>query len=191
MNVQHILDSIEQTGLSHWVMGHYWVWPTMETMHFVGLSALFGGLRLPTSPRSKLPPPSEKPGCPVRVSALFGGLALADLRLIGYMKNIPYKALSKIIPLAVVGFIINTITGVLFFIGNPHRYYPNVAFRFKMLCILLAGLNLLLYQFVVKPKADTWGAGDKTTWIAKCVGVASILLWIGVITGGRLIPFLE
>ncbi len=161
MNVQHILNSIEQTGLSHWVMGHYWVWPTMETMHFVGLSAL------------------------------FGGLALADLRLIGYMKNIPYKALSKIIPLAVVGFIINTITGVLFFIGNPHRYYPNVAFRFKMLCILLAGLNLLLYQFVVKPKADTWGAGDKTTWIAKCVGVASILLWIGVITGGRLIPFLE
>jgi uncharacterized membrane protein len=161
MNVQHILDLIEQTSLSHFIINNYWVWPTMETMHFVGLSAL------------------------------FGGLALADLRLIGYMKNIPYKALSKIIPLAVTGFIVNTITGVLFFIGNPHRYYPNIGFRFKMLCILLAGLNLLLYQIAVKPKADTWGPGDKTTLLAKFVGVASILLWIGVITGGRLIPFVE
>ena len=156
-----IIYDIANTWLSHAVKDSYWIWPTMETMHFVGLSLL------------------------------FGGLALADLRLIGYMKNIPYYTLSKIIPLAVAGFAVNTITGVLFFIADPTRYYPNAAFRFKMLCILLAGLNLLLYQIKVKPMAEKWGAGASTPLLAKCVGIASILLWIGVITGGRLIPFVE
>ena len=156
-----IIYDIANTWLSHAVKDSYWVWPTMETMHFVGLSLL------------------------------FGGLALADLRLMGYMKNIPYYTLSKIIPLAVSGFVVNTITGVLFFIADPTRYYPNVAFRFKMLCILLAGLNLLLYQIKVKPMAEKWGAGASTPLLAKCVGCASILLWIGVITGGRMIPFVE
>jgi uncharacterized membrane protein len=161
MDAQHILDVIQSTWLSHAVKDSFWVWPTMETMHFIGLSAL------------------------------FGGLALADLRLLGYMKMIPYKAVSKIIPLAVVGFIVNTITGVLFFIADPHRYYPNLAFRFKMVCILLAGLNLLIYQLKIKPIADTWGPGAKTNTLAKCVGCASIILWIGVIIGGRMIPFVE
>lgn len=161
MTAQQILDMIQNTWLSHAIKDSFWVWPTMETMHFVGLSAL------------------------------FGGLALADLRMIGYMKMIPYKALSKIIPMAVVGFIVNAITGTLFFIGDPHRYYPNIAFRFKMVCIVLAGLNLLIYQIAVKPKADTWGPGDGTTVLAKFVGCASILLWIGVIVGGRMIPFVE
>ena len=157
----HIIYAIADTWLSHAVKDSYWIWPTMETMHFIGLSLL------------------------------FGGLALADLRLMGYMKNIPYKTLSKIIPLAVSGFIVNAITGVLFFIADPTRYYPNLAFRFKMLCILLAGLNLLFYQIKIKPMAEKWGPGDPTPWVAKCVGCASILLWIGVITGGRMIPFVE
>jgi uncharacterized membrane protein len=158
---QATLDAIQNTWVSHMVKDSFWIWPTMETMHFIGLSLL------------------------------FGGLALADLRLLGYMRGVSYKAMSKLVPLAVAGFTVNLITGVLFFIADPHRYYPNLAFRFKMLCLLLAGINLVIYLLVVKPKADKWEKGYSTNALAACVGGASILLWIGVIIGGRMIPFVE
>lgn len=158
---QETLDAIQNTWLSHAVKDSFWIWPTMETMHFIGLSLL------------------------------FGGLVLADLRLLGYMRNVSYKSLSKIVPLAVAGFVVNAITGTLFFIADPHRYYPNIAFRFKMECIVLAGINLLIYLIFAKPMADKWEKGHPTNALAACVGGASILLWIGVIIGGRLIPFVE
>jgi hypothetical protein len=37
---------------------------------------------------------------------------------------------------------------------------------------------------------QTWGPHDDTPTLAKLVGTASLIVWFGVLTFGRLIPYL-
>jgi uncharacterized membrane protein len=97
------------------VVGRQWVWPTCETLHFVGLSLLLG--------------------------VVF----LVDLRMLGVIKNVSFPALHRLMPWAIFGFGVNVITGMLFFVGNPGQYTQNVAFQWKIAFVLLAALNALYF----------------------------------------------
>ncbi|MNC94465.1 hypothetical protein D3C83_113250 [compost metagenome] len=59
-----------------------------------------------------------------------------------------------------------------------------------MVLILLAGLNFLLYYKKVEPQLFKLGPNDATPGLAKAVGAASLLFWFGVLTFGRLLPYL-
>ena len=48
-------------------------------------------------------------------------------------------------PWGFAGFILNLITGFLLYAGDPVQYFHNVAFRWKMLFVVLAGLNLCAF----------------------------------------------
>lgn len=155
-----ILIWMESTWLNNLVVGYAWTWPTLESLHFVGLSLL------------------------------MGALIVMDLRLIGFERAIPISAVHSLMPLAILGFAINLITGVLFCFGDPFRYAINISFQLKMILVLLAGLNFLLYYFKVEPMLLAAGPTDSTPPIAKAVGVCSLAFWTGVLVYGRLIPYL-
>src|SRR5436853_6682890 len=94
------------TSLSHAMAGGLpYLWSLFETLHFIGLALLIG----------------------------IAGLL--DLRLIGMGKGIPIASLQRLMPWAVAGFVLNAITGFLFFTGDPSQYLNNVAFWMKMLFI--------------------------------------------------------
>jgi len=92
-----------------------WGWPTMESIHFLGLSMLVG--------------------C----------VGAFDLRLLGVGKRIPIAALHKLIPFGLLGFAINITSGSMFLLTEPDQYIYNPAFQFKVLFIGIAGLNALLF----------------------------------------------
>ena len=124
------------------------------------------------------------------LSLLIGSLLVVDFRLLGFSRNVPVEAVYKFLPLTLVGFSINLITGTLFCFGDPFRYYPNIAFRLKMLLVLLAGLNafyfaLTVHRQAVQPDRDEAGTTIKT------VAGLSLMFWVGVIILGRLIPYVE
>jgi hypothetical protein len=50
-------------------------------------------------------------------------------------------------------------------------------------------MNVLIYRFAVAPRVQHVPAGGGTEVGAVCVGLASLLLWIGVIGLGRFIAF--
>jgi hypothetical protein len=137
-----------------------WTWPIMETLHFFGLVML------------------------------LGGLLVIDLRLMGYNKLIPTVASHDILPIVYLGLIINTVTGILFFIGDPHRYFVNISFQLKMLFYVIAGLNALWYQFKLSPRIDALPEGAPLPSEARISGAMSLALWFGVLILGRLIPYL-
>jgi len=137
-----------------------WTWPIMETLHFIGLCML------------------------------LGGLLVIDLRLLGYNRLIPTVASHDILPIVYTGLAINTLTGILFFIGDPHRYFVNISFQLKMLLVVLAGLNALWYQFKLSPRIDALPAGGVLPAEARVAGILSLGLWFGVLILGRLIPYL-
>lgn len=135
-----------------------WGWPASETVHFIGLSLL------------------------------FGVVLLVDLRMLGFLKGIPYSTLHRLLPWGVLGFGINVVTGILFFIGAPPDFYVNnPVFIWKLALILVAGANAL--YFTVFEHAWTVGAGDAPPIAAKVAAASGILLWVGVIFCGQMLPF--
>jgi len=87
---------LETTALSRAVVDHGWVWPLCETIHFIGLSLVVG------------------------VAGFF------DLRLMGFLKRVPVAAAWDLMPLAVVGFVLNLVTGIAFFVGMPHQVMRGI-----------------------------------------------------------------
>jgi len=156
-----ILSWMESSALAQFILGTSWVFPTLETLHFIGLILL------------------------------IGSLYVVDLRFVGLAARVPLQAVLRFVPVAVLGFSINLITGIMFCFADPFRYYPNLAFRLKMLAVLLAGLNLLLFKLSVDEAelARNPNAEPKFSW--RLIAGLSMLLWTAVIIFGRLIPYLE
>ena len=90
-------------------------WPSLETLHFIGLSLL------------------------------IGVILLIDLRMLGVMKDVAFPALHRLLPWAILGFGTNLVTGVLFFVASPEQYVGNIAFVWKMILVMLAGANALYF----------------------------------------------
>ncbi len=151
---------MESTWINSLALNYAWTWPILETLHFIGMSLL------------------------------IGAIIVMDLRLIGVQRVIPWFTTHQLVPLAFIGFAINLITGIIFLFGDPYRYAINPSFQAKAVLILLAGLNALFYAVKVAPTMKTLPAHSDTPALAKAVGAASLVLWIGVLCFGRLIPYL-
>ncbi len=138
-----------------------WIWPACETLHFVGLALVMG--------------------C----------VGILDLRILGIAKGLELGPLQRLVPWGVAGFVINLVTGALFFIGNPFQYIRNVAFGYKMLFIALAGVNVMcFYMMGLHRRIDVIGAGQDAPRAAKVAAATSLFLWIGVMYWGRMLPFI-
>ena len=162
--VETISNFLTSGGIDEFVASHDYAWPLGEILHFFGMALL------------------------------IGTVGLVDARMLGIGKGIPIKSLEKFIPLGVIGFIINLLTGIMFVAGNPvggpQEYLTNLAFQLKMLCVLIAGLNLLaFYALGVAKKANAVEPGGDAPLSAKVVAVISLLLWFGVIYFGRFIMY--
>lgn len=162
------MDAIAQwmltTGLDDFVATYDWVWPVCEILHFFGMALL------------------------------IGSVGLVDLRMLGIAKGVPIKALERFVPLGVIGFFVNAITGFIFIAGNPvggpQEYLGNLAFQLKMICIAIAGLNLLAFYVTgIARKADAVTPEGTAPTSAKAVAAMSLLLWFGVIFFGRFIMY--
>jgi len=121
---------------------------------------------------------------------LIGALLVIDLRLLGVNRLLPAVSVHDLLPLAYIGFGLNLATGILFYVGDPHRYTPNIAFQLKMLLIVIAGLNALYYQMKIHPHMDSLDNSAIIPTNVKVVGATSLVLWLGVLSYGRLIPYI-
>jgi hypothetical protein len=123
---------------------------------------------------------------------LFFGLAVIfDLRLLGWiLRKVPVSEFSRrLLPWTIAGFVIMAISGTLLFYAIPLRSYQNIFFRFKMLLMLLAGLNVWIFHSRVYPKVATWDSDGIPPRPARIAGALSLALWIGVVVSGRMIAY--
>jgi hypothetical protein len=108
---------ISNSPLADWVVGSPFIWPTLESIHFVSLCVL------------------------------MGSLLIIDLRLIGFFREPCATMVNSLIRLSLLAFAVNLATGVLFFFGYTAKYVGNPAFEIKLLLILAAGLNALFFKW--------------------------------------------
>lgn len=139
------------------VLDNPWVWPISEIFHFVGLCLL------------------------------FGVVLLVNLRMLGVVTGVAFVDLNQLLPWAMLGLVINVVTGMLFFLASPDQYTQNTTFAWKIGAMLLGGLSLLYPTMVNEnsvSKPEAYAA------ITRVVGGASICLWVVVIFLGRFLPYL-
>ncbi len=155
-----LVQWLQATPVSVWINQSTWIWPLCETLHFIGLSLLLG------------------------VTGFF------DLRLMGFFRRVSVAAARDLMPLALVGFAINLLTGVVFLTGLPGQYAHNPLWWFKVGFIMLAGLNALVYETTLSAKVLALEPGADTPASVKMIGLVSLVAWLAVLYCGRMLPFL-
>jgi len=157
-----ICQWLEHTGLGTTVRVSAWMFPTIEVVHIFG------------------------------VVLLVGSTTVLDLRLTGlaFREDSVVKLATRFLPWTWTGFALMAITGFLLFASESSKMYDNVAFRIKILMIVLAGVNALVFHTLAYRKVETWNEATAPPIGAKLAGLFSLLLWFGIAIAGRMIAYL-
>ena len=161
MDITAFLESLEESGLATRIRDSLWLFPLIESAHVVGLSLV------------------------------FGTIAIIDLRLLGLASTQRsfQRMASDILKWTWAAFALTALTGTLMFTTNARVYYHNVFFRTKMLMLVLAGINILVFELTAGRTIHRWDKAPSAPPAGKAVAVLSLALWIGIISMGRLIGF--
>lgn len=123
---------------------------------------------------------------------LFIGFAvLLDMRLLGVaMRRRPVsEVLAQLNPWLFVGFTIMIVSGTLLFIGDPVSFYTTIFFKVKMIMLVLAGLNVAIFNWTIGRRVAEWDLNPTTPRGAKVAAIVSLVLWILIVAAGRAIAY--
>jgi hypothetical protein len=154
------LRPLHDTAIADTIRHSPWIFPSLETIHFIGLSLL------------------------------VGAMVLVDLRLLGFLRTGSVKDVLRFTHLAIAGFAINLFSGIGFFVSNPENYAQNPLFWGKMFLVLLAGLNVLWFELNERQPLLALPDSAAPPSRTRAVAGLSLALWCGIIVLGRLLPLL-
>ena len=157
---ESVVVYLKSSALAQWVVSTPWAWPLAETFHFLGLALLFGAI---------------------------GPL---DFRLLGFMRRVPIASFRALVPWAVAGFLVNLVTGIVFLVAAPDQYIANLAWWPKVFFIVVAGLNVLMFEVTQKSTLANLPPGQDTPPVFKVMGGVSIVSWFMVLFWGRMLAFI-
>ena len=141
------------------IMSGDWMFVSMETLHFIGMAFIFGTVLIVT------------------------------LRVLGLAKSVPFSTVHRLLPLGFLGLMINTVSGMLLFIGDSGRYVAMDLFPAKMALLVIGAIAVLYFSLFER----VWNvkAGEDAPITAKAVAAVTLLAWAGVIALGRFLPYME
>lgn len=158
------LGALEASGLGQAMRQWLWLYPSVEIAHIVG------------------------------IGLLFGSIAVLDLRLLGFSRNVSAKALARhVLPWTAASFLLIVPSGLMMFTAHASEFIASPVFVLKMLLIFAAGINALLFHSMVFRTVDVWDADEMRALppppSARVAATLSLALWIGVIACGRLLAY--
>ena len=150
---------LESTWFHGVMIDIYWMFPLMETLHFMALIWL------------------------------FGALLVVDGRVLGIVRFLNMKACMKFIPVAMIAFSFSFLTGLAFLHADPFNYLANPGFQWKMALIAIAGINALWFWLGEHKELLSLADGQQAPFRAKVIALISIVLWVFIIIMGRILPY--
>ena len=156
-----LLQSLEHSSLAVSIAELAWAFPAIETIHVIALTLV------------------------------VGTILIVDLRLLGLASTQQnYDALSRdVLPWTWCAFCGAVVSGSLMFVTRAAEYYGNAAFRMKFLLLLLAGINMLVFELIIARGAANWEQRSPIPWPGKIAALLSLILWISIVFFGRRVGF--
>jgi hypothetical protein len=121
------------------------------------------------------------------ISLVVGTIAMVDLRLLGLASTKrPFTELAgQVLPFTWVAFVLAVMAGSLLFISQATAYFASTTFRIKMLVIVLAGINMLVFELITVRGVQDWDRKPIPALPARLAGGISLTCWILVVIFGR------
>jgi hypothetical protein len=161
MHIAALLAFLESSGLATTIRNSLLIFPLLEATHVMGLAMV------------------------------FGTIAIIDLRLLGIAStHRPFtRVASEILKWTWAAFAVTAVTGALMFTTNADVYYHNFVFRTKMLMLVLAGINMLVFELTTGRTTQRWDNATSAPLAGKTAAALSLVIWITIIFLGRWIGF--
>ncbi len=123
------------------------------------------------------------------ICLMVGTIATVDLRLTGHiLRAQPVTVIStSLLPYTWAGFGLMLLTGLPLFAAESLQLYGNPAFRIKLVLLLLAGGNALLFHNTAYGGVSAWDRAREIPARVKLFAYTSLSLWFAVVVSGRLI----
>jgi hypothetical protein len=155
------VNPVEQLAFARAMREWLWLYPCVEIVHIFGLAIL------------------------------VGSVVMFDLRVLGLSKGISVRALSRhMLPWSVGALALIVPTGLLMFSAHASDFISNRAFQLKMALLFTAGLNAVFFRTGPYQTVKAWDVGAPAPLLAKASVAVSIVLWIAIISCGRLLAYL-
>ncbi|HBF49724.1 MAG TPA: hypothetical protein DDX04_04380 [Massilia sp.] len=152
---------LADTPISQAMRSNPWLYPLVEIVHIFGFAVL------------------------------VGSVVLFDLRVLGFARGLPVAMLARhLLRWGVAALLLIVPAGLLLFSAHPGELARNPAFQLKLVLIAAAGLNALAFHVFPYRSVARWERDTPAPPAARVHALLSILLWLGVITCGRLLAYL-
>ncbi|PRY10127.1 hypothetical protein CLV24_11544 [Pontibacter ummariensis] len=154
-----LLQGLEASALASAIRSSSWLYPFLEIVHILGIVLLVG--------------------------AAF----LFDMRLLGFSRKLPVPELAcYLLPWSRRGLYLIVPSGILLFSTNAVALAADTMFQIKLIGLVAGGVNAGLFHRYIFPAAPEWRQGH-TPPAAKAVAACSVVVWVLVITCGRLLAY--
>ena len=125
----------------------------------------------------------------VGMALCVGVSAGINLRILGFAPSLPLSPLARLFPILWLGFWVNAITGTLLVMQDASNKLRNVDFFVKMafIALSLVVLRMIKNRVFKVPQDDRVPLASNV----KVLAILSLVCWIGAITCGRLLAYVE
>lgn len=159
MSVPDMMTWLQDLPFSKAVAESTWLFPGLETLHVLA------------------------------ITMVVGSVAMMDLRLLGVGRGRPLsQIINGALPWVWAAFTVAVIAGGLLFCSKALTYYENIPFRIKMVCMAVAGANMLVFHRITAQGMSQWDTGLPPA-SARMAGAFSLALWVVIVATGRWIGF--
>jgi hypothetical protein len=159
MRAADVFEWLDSTHLAVSIRQSPWLFPAIEIVHIVGF--IF----------------------------LVGSAFLFDVRLLGIARKLSVKDVANyVLPWSRRSLLVVLPTGFLLFISQAKALSTNGVFGLKLILILFAFTNAGIFHRFTFRSVSNWPTSETPT-AAKAAAIISLVLWMSVITCGRLIAY--
>lgn len=161
MDVFAIAEWLENTAVGEVIRTSDFLFPLLESLHVLG------------------------------VALVFGTILIVDARLMGWgSRGQPAAAvLKQSVRWTWIGFMTALVTGGLLFLSDATTYVFNAPFQIKMSLLLLAGINMIIFEAVLVRSIAQWDREVGIPWRIRLSGALSLTFWTSIVAFGRFIGF--
>jgi len=173
------------TGLTTTAMGNTLAHLLQSIVHSIATSSLHDHVVYWLRNVPGLPPIAQTIHI-LSIGCVMGSIVLIDLRVLGFAvpSQNTGEMIRRLMPWMWVSLVLLLVSGAMFVIATPGRYFDNPIFGIKFALLIPAIALAAVMQYVHRSE-------PKSRASVKAVAALSLLLWVGVVLAGRWIAYVD